>query len=232
MQSSLRFVTFCGLSLVAGLPGCSKEMTGIGEKPRNAPNVIAPGGIDDLAGRPAGGMNQPAVAPPQPANDGKGIIGKTTNEVVDAKEALKHPNIVVVENKSQGGDPISFAASAYVSVRSQASTLGMVQAVKMHQALNDKYPTYEEFMKIMNEHHVEFTMLYPYQRYGYDEDTGSIVILQDNDDKAARHKAAGIPLDEPAPAQADPNAGVAPATGNPAAPGIQLPGLPGRSLPQ
>ncbi|MDA0835731.1 MAG: hypothetical protein O3A29_20855 [Planctomycetota bacterium] len=218
--------------VIAGAIGCSEEMTGIGEKPKNAPNVIAPGGIDDLAGRPAGANDQPAPPPAAPANDGKGIIGKTTNEVVNAKVALQHPNIVVVENKSQGGDPISFAASAYVSARSQASTFGMLQAIKTHQALNDKYPTYEEFMKIMQENRVEFTMLYPYQRYGYDEETGSILILQDNDDKAQRYKAAGIPLDEPAPAQNDPNAGTPPPAGNPAAPGVQIPGLPGRSLPQ
>ncbi len=234
MRFPIHFTLLCGFTFCcAGMIGCSKEMTGIGEKPKNAPNVIAPGGIDDLAGRPAGAANQPAAPPVQPANDGKGIIGKTTNEVVNAKEALKFPNIVIIENKSQGGDPITFAASAYVSIRSQASTLGMVQAIKTHQALNDKWPTYEEFMKIMQENRVEFTMLYPYQRYGYDEETGSIVILQDNDDKAARYKAAGIPLDEAAPAPVDPNAvgGAAPPANQPAPGGVQLPGLPGRSIP-
>lgn len=236
MQTPVRFAVLVG-GLAIGLSGCGEEMTGIGEKPRNAPNVIAPGGIDDLAGRPAGGVNPPAAAPAQPANDGKGIIGKTTNEVVNAKEALKVPNIVVVENKSQGGDPFSFAASAYVSVRSKASTLGMQQEIQHYKALNDKYPTYDEFMAMMQKHRIEFTMVYPYQRYGYNEDTGEIVILQDNNDKARRYQEAGIPLDEPAPQQqpqVNPNApaGSSPPAGNQVAPGTPLPGLPGRSLPQ
>tara|TARA_R110002095_G_scaffold152237_4_gene132190 strand:- start:201457 stop:201999 length:543 start_codon:yes stop_codon:yes gene_type:complete len=125
----------------------------------------------------------------------KSILQRTTAVVLDAKKALKNPDFVVVDGKIKGVDPYSQAGSAYVSMASRVSTLGMQQAIKVHKALNDQFPTYDEYMKMMKENRIEFAQLPPYKMYGYDAETGNILVLQDNKKKAQLYKEAGIPLD-------------------------------------
>lgn len=139
-------------------------------------------------------------ADPEPAaaaesNQKKSIIHKTTAVVVDAKKALKNPDIEAVDGKIKGVDPFTQAGSAYVSMASRVSTLGMQQAIKAHKALNDRFPNYDEYMQMMKENRIEFAQLPPYQMYGYDDETGHILVLQDNKKKAKLYKEAGIPLD-------------------------------------
>tara|TARA_R110000868_G_scaffold411770_1_gene709713 strand:+ start:11576 stop:12277 length:702 start_codon:yes stop_codon:yes gene_type:complete len=127
--------------------------------------------------------------------DKKSIIHKTTAVVVDAKKALENPDIEVVDGKIKGVDPFTQAGSAYVSMASRVSTLGMQQAIKAHKALNDRFPTYDEYMQMMKENRIEFAELPPYKMYGYDAESGNILVLQDNRKKAELYKKAGIPLD-------------------------------------
>ncbi|QDT92900.1 hypothetical protein [Gimesia algae] len=130
------------------------------------------------------------------ANDNKkSIIHKTTAVVVDAKQAMENPAIEVVDGKIKGVDPFTQAGSAYVSMASKVSTLGMQQAIKTHKALNDRFPTYEEYMQMMKENRIEFAQLPPYKMYGYDAESGTILVLQDNKKKEELYKKAGIPLD-------------------------------------
>ncbi|QDV52523.1 hypothetical protein Enr17x_45860 [Gimesia fumaroli] len=151
-----------------------------------------------------------AAAPEQPAamempqeeaaienkNAGKkSILQRTTAVVVDAKKALKNPEIVIVDGKIKGVDPYSQAGSAYVSMASRVSTLGMQQAIKTYKVLNERFPTYDEYMKMMKENRIEFAQLPPYKMYGYNDETGNILVLQDNKKKAELYKDAGIPLD-------------------------------------
>lgn len=125
----------------------------------------------------------------------KSIIHKTTAVVVDAKKAMENPDIEVVDGKIKGVDPYSQAGSAYVSMASRVSTLGMQQAIQHHKVLNDRFPTYDEYMKMMKENRIEFAQLPPYKMYGYDAESGNILVLQDNKKKAELYKKAGIPLD-------------------------------------
>lgn len=142
--------------------------------------------------------NGAAEAPAEPEKkDPESIFGGKTNEVVDMKKAMaENPDLVVVENKINAGDPLSQSMQAYVSLRSKASILGMEHAIKTHKALHDRNPTYAEFMKIMKDNRIEFTKLYVYQKYGYDGEEGKIVVLEDKADKARRYKEADIPLEE------------------------------------
>lgn len=139
--------------------------------------------------------NAAAEQNPAQNNAKKSIIHKTTAVVVDAKKALKNPDIEVVDGKIKGVDPFTQAGSAYVSMASKVSTLGMQQAIKAHKALNDRFPTYDEYVKMMKENKIEFAQLPPYKMYGYDDETGHILVLQDNKKKAKLYKEAGIPLD-------------------------------------
>ncbi|MES2788950.1 MAG: hypothetical protein V4719_04955 [Planctomycetota bacterium] len=193
----------CVLALTIAV-GCEDLDPNKKARPVLTPPGIAPVGMDvenagkaaPVAGAPADPQAAPPAAAPAanpPANDGKGIIGKTDAKVVDVKQAMaENPNLQVVENKTGGDDPLSFAASAYVSMRSRASVLPFQAWLKQHKIVEERNPTYAEFMQAMKENRVEFTALYPWQMYGYDSQAGTIVILEDGVMKAERYKAQGL----------------------------------------
>lgn len=103
--------------------------------------------------------------------------------------------MVVIDQKIKGNDPLAQAANAYSKVRSRAKVLQFQHAVNFQKTLNGKYPSVDEFIKLMKENDVEFNYLPLYQMYGYDSSSGAIVILENKAEKAAHFKKAGIPLD-------------------------------------
>ncbi len=207
--------TLLGLTLIY-LSGCTDpaDMLETKRKTTATPPGIAP--VGDMAGvepagkpkpKPAGNgaevkAKQPATAPPttHPPQGGQkksSIIGKMTAKVVDMQKAMKeNPNLVIVENKVAGSDPLTVAASAYVSATSRASTANFKHQLDIIKATNGRYPTYAEYTKLAGQLRIEFAMLPPYQMYGYDEKAGGVVILEDKAEKARRYKAAGIPLEK------------------------------------
>lgn len=159
-------------------------------------------GCDD-AGAPVQAKENPAAAQQAAANPApaahapekkrESIIGKTTAVVVDAKKAMaENPALVPRGRKPLGFDPVTQSTNAYVYIRSKVSTLGMEQSIRVHKALNDRWPNYEEFMKIMNDNHITFTALKPWEKYGYDSDTGTIMILEDKAEQKRIFEAAGL----------------------------------------
>ncbi|WP_339908842.1 hypothetical protein [Symmachiella dynata] len=119
-------------------------------------------------------------------------LKKMTQEVFDAQVELQNKDIVEVENKLRGNDPISQSMTAYTAITSQFSTMQAQQRVAMYEVENNRYPTYEEFMKLVKGEGMKFVMLPPYQKYGYDAETGRVMVLEDKKDKAERYKKAGI----------------------------------------
>ena len=99
-------------------------------------------------------------------------------KVVDMSVAANQPNLRVVENKITGNDPLSVAASAYVTQRGRVAMLNLQNSMKMFKAMNGKPPTFKEFEKMMKDHNVELNVLPPKRLYGYDPKTGGIVILE------------------------------------------------------
>ena len=203
--------TFVSLILFAllGCEGFDEAMKSETTRKPVAPGGIASAGdIDDLAQAPsrkaapaqkANGETAAATngtTPQQPAaRPQRKIIGKTTAKVVDAQKATQNPKVVIVENKVSGQDPLSVAGSAYVSISSKASTLGFQQALKFHKAEHGKNATYDEFMQMAKQNRVEFSMLPPYQMYGYDQKTGGIVIVEDKAEKIRLYKEQQIPIE-------------------------------------
>ena len=100
-------------------------------------------------------------------------------KVIDMSAAAKQPNLRVVENKIKGNDPLSVAASAYVTQRGRVSMLNLQNSMKMFKAMNGKPPTFKEFQEMLKQHNVELSVLPPNRLYGYDPKTGGIVILED-----------------------------------------------------
>jgi len=100
-------------------------------------------------------------------------------KVVDMSVAAKQPNLKVVENKIKGNDPLSVAASAYVTQRGRVAMLNLQNSMKMFKAMNGKPPTFKEFQEMLEKHNVELSVLPPKRLYGYDSKTGGIVIFED-----------------------------------------------------
>jgi len=100
-------------------------------------------------------------------------------KVIDMSAAAKQPNLRVVENKIKGNDPLSVAASAYVTQRGRVAMLNLQNSMKMFKAMNGKPPTFKEFQEMLKQHNVELSVLPPNRLYGYDPKTGGIVILED-----------------------------------------------------
>ena len=181
--------------------GC--ELAKIEEPKRSplAPSGVLPGGGGDAmnpppatqaANPPAAAQPAPAAAAPARTADGKGIIGKSTAIVVNAKDAKQNPNVKEVENKVSGSDPLTVAASAYVAMRSKPQILAFQATLRQIKEGEGRIPTFEEFTTLMEENRITFVELYPWQMYGYDPDTGSLVVLEDSQKKAEIYKAAGL----------------------------------------
>lgn len=123
-------------------------------------------------------------------------ISDVDAQLVDYQKVKDDPNIVVIENKAKGQDPISFAASAYVSLSTKAQALAFQHQLKLMQAANGTWPTFQEFQQTAKQMRVEFNRMKPYQMYGYDPKTGEIMILEDQQKKKQIYEEKGIPLDE------------------------------------
>src|SRR5690242_8196785 len=117
MSRLIAFVSCCSVMIVA--VGCG-DLNPNNAKPRNVANPpgIAPAGMDPMNANQAPANPQPApqqpvaqqpAQPEAPAKDGKGIIGKETDEIVDYHETIKNnPNFEIIENKAKGDDLLSF----------------------------------------------------------------------------------------------------------------------------
>lgn len=171
------------LSLTALLLGCAEPIQPL-PPTETADNAAAPETSTAQPGQSPQPMEettaeQPAPEPAPEAKPKKGVIHQTTDEVVDAKEWLKKPGIEGKNGDTEGVDPYSQAASSYFTLAARASTLGLQSAIKNYRAINDRYPTYEEFKQMMQESRIEFAKLRWYEIYAYNEDTGKIMVLVD-----------------------------------------------------
>lgn len=134
---------------------------------------------ESVPATPLTGGGEAPSAPPTEAKPKKGIIHQTTDQVVDAKEWLKKEGIEAKDGNIEGVDPFSRTASSYFTLAAQTSTLGLKQSVQHYRALNDKWPSYQEFMQMMQDNRIEFAKLRWYEIYAYNEDTGNILVLVD-----------------------------------------------------
>lgn len=145
--------------------GCG-DLPETGEKPTAASGENANGAAQGDGQRRGGGEDS-------------GIFGKKTREVLDAKRALQKPNVTSAGPAGSGSDSLSEVGSTYSRLASQVGTMGVNQWIRHHKALNGRPPTYDELQAWLNEHpRVEFPVLPGGQKYGYNEDTGEIVILE------------------------------------------------------
>jgi hypothetical protein len=130
--------------------------------------------------------------------DGKGIFGKTTRELVDKKAAMAaNPNLIIKNSNVAGGrDPLRQSDSTYTFAAAFFGSLPLQQYVQHHKALEGRTPTYAEMDAWMKQNPgVKLPLIEQWKMYGYDEEAGTIVILEDTKVKERIYKEKGIPLE-------------------------------------
>ena len=86
-------------------------------------------------------------------------------------------------------DQTSIAATARVAAVALSGTVGLEQWVQHTQALEGRFPTYQELQDYIAKNSVDMPRLpRNYQHYGYDEATGNVVILENKDEKEGRRR--------------------------------------------
>ena len=114
-------------------------------------------------------------------------------KLVDKSKALaENPKLIEVVNKTNASDPWSAAAQSYFTIGSKAHMLAFKHTIDLHKAEHDKNPTFEQFDTMMKSANVKLKGLYPWQVYAYDAKDGSIVILENAEEKKRRYEEAGI----------------------------------------
>ena len=138
---------------------------------------------------------QAAAQPSTPQAPKRTFIGLTTAEVIDYKQYRNNPFIVVVDNRVQGKDPLTVAASAYVSATSRASVANFKNQLNIIKAMNGKAPTFKEYKDLSKRLRIEFARLPKYQAYAYDETTGGLFIVENKKYKIEVYRQAGVPIE-------------------------------------
>lgn len=200
-------ILLCSL-LAAGVFGCSMKddpKPATAEKQDDQQNQAkkGPGGglpsaflpiEDDRKPTGNGGKNQ---AQPAPAANDKAIPDVEARLVEWPKAKEKMPSLEVVENKVQGNDPISVAASAYVSLSSKAESLNFQHQLNIMKEINEGRPiSFQEFQNLAKQMRIQFKNQPAYRYYGYDTKTGGIVVLEDKAEKKRIYEEKGIPWNE------------------------------------
>ena len=193
------------LSLVlmgAGLNGCSDLDEALNTEPKRrvaaVPGIASTDDIQDV--QTTAGGNSPTSPPAQPPADTKPaprktFVGRTTAQVIDYKLYRTNPFIIVVDNKVQGSDPLTIAATAYVAATSRASALNFKRQLDIIKASKGRAPTFAEFQRLQKQLKIELAKLPRYQAYAYDESTGGLLVIENKQFKIQLYRQAGIPIE-------------------------------------
>ena len=200
------------LLLTTSLLGCNDLNEALNSEPKRRSGGVA--GIASMADvqdvQDAAGGNSPNSptrpnATPQPTPQSNAtppakqprrtFIGKTTADVIDYKKYRSNPFIVVVENKVQGSDPLTVAATAYVAASSRISALNFKRQLDIIKASNGRAPTFAEFEKLQKQMRIELAKLPRYQAYAYDESTGGLLVVENKEYKIQIYREAGVPIE-------------------------------------
>ncbi len=145
--------------------------------------LIVPGCIEKEVKKKEPKQEQ-AKAEPAPAKR-PNLIKRKTSEVLDKHKAMaENPNLIEVENKITGKDPLTVSLEAYISASSRINVLNFQHQVDLMRAMNDnRPPSYEEIIKLIKQTKMEFNALPDYQKFAYDEKEGKFLILEDPQEK-------------------------------------------------
>ena len=151
---------------------------------------------DSAADEATADADPPAAAPADgqaPAEDNKPVpFTKREAKLVDKEKAMaENASLVEVENKIDASDPLTAASQSYFNMASRVHVSALKHNVDIMKAMNDRWPTFEEFDGLMKQNNIKLKGLYEWQMYAYDAETGGICILEDRAEKKRRYEASG-----------------------------------------
>ena len=129
-----------------------------------------------------------AESKPASDNSGKGIIGKTTQDIgeYDSNKA----NQVTSDQKIHASDPITAPLSAYGPMVESIAKTQITHTLNLFNATENRWPSsHEEFMeRIIKENNIKLPVLPFKGRYMYDVEKHELVVVRDieNAEKAAQ----------------------------------------------
>jgi hypothetical protein len=140
-------------------------------------------------------QQQPPAENPAPHES---LLTKMTTKIVDKRKALaENPKLVSLEKNELGElNPLNYATKAYFAGVSQATVAALQHEIDLTKAMNDKFPTFEEFEQMLKRNNVKLQGLYRWQVYAYDDSNGAISILEDREFKKAEYDKAGLEYKE------------------------------------
>lgn len=157
----------CFLLMLLLLPGCKKNVEEQDSAPKPADQVQA----------------EPAPEKPAPKKR-PNLLKRKTSEVLDKNKAMaENPNLIEVENKITGKDPLTVSLEAYISASSRINVLNFQHQVNLMKAMNDRNPTYQEIVDLIKQTNMQFNALPDYQKFAYDEKEGKFLVLEDPAEK-------------------------------------------------
>lgn len=161
------------LALACAVSGCFDWSTLAASKKQDKPAEEA---APPAAAQPAG----QAAAPAGPLHGPPDIEAR----IVDKKKALEErPHLFVTVNSITANDPIFAPAQGLRAAGSRVEMIAFQNTINIHKATNDKFPTYAEFMEYYKGANVKLVGLKPWQIYAYDEETGTICLMEDSIEK-------------------------------------------------
>lgn len=193
---------------LALLAGCDMEIERTGgpvmNEAQQASDALTPQAAAPAApaAAPNGEETSPAAMPadvataPPVGEQSDTHVGKSTKEVLNAKELTGDPNWTVVADDPSQVSGFSAAGTAYNRAAALGGTVNLGQWLKQEQALNGSWPTYQQLLDYIKMNPVDMPALREYQHYGYDETTGKIVILENQQEKAKRRGELGLPAQD------------------------------------
>jgi hypothetical protein len=119
-----------------------------------------------------------AESKPAPENSGEGIMNKTTQDIgeFDPNKA----NQVASDQKIHASDPVTAPLYAYGPAVESIAKTTIMSDVAMFNAIEGRYPTYEEFMeKIIKANNRKLPVLPFKGRYMYDVEKHELVVVRD-----------------------------------------------------
>ncbi len=206
-------IVLCSL-LAAGVFGCSMKddpapATAQKGDAQQTQEKKGPGGgvssmflpvEDDRQPAGNGGQTQPQ---PAPVVNPKAIPDVESRIVEWPKHGQENPNVVLADTKVEGWDPYSAAASAYVNMAARLETdvagynSRLQSQIDALEGGGDAKPqSFEQFVKEFPKTGGKFKNQPPYRLYGYNPQTGKVVVLEDKAEKKRIYEEKGIPWDE------------------------------------
>lgn len=174
----------CLCLLFTALTGCPKFPTVETKKPKEG----AQPAVEQNA--PPGQAAAPAAAAPQPG------FSQLEWKLVDKRKALAdNPALIEVENKINAGDPLTAASQSYFNLGSRANILNFQHNLQIWEAAEGRKPTFDEFNTMFKQANADLKGLYPWQVYAYDDQDGSICVLEDHAEKKRLYEAQGLKLE-------------------------------------